>query len=285
MAKVLRADSKDLGGFKVSRILPNREKKMVGPFIFFDHMGPAIFEPGQGIDVRPHPHIGLATITYLFEGSILHRDSLGYVQEIHPGDVNWMTAGKGIVHSERQTIAQKGQQQRLNGLQLWLALPKEKSEIEPSFQHVPAKDLPNIHRDKIHLCLIAGEAFGYTSPVRVHSPLFYLDCMAQAGGQVAKPATQVECAVYLQVGRVTVGDQDYEAGDFILLSESDENIIALSASRFIMIGGPAFTEVPTIFWNFVAFDPERMEAAKAQWREGKFPRIPNDHDEYIPLPD
>jgi hypothetical protein len=285
MAKALLSDTKNLGDFNVSRSLPNQQKKMVGPFIFFDHMGPAELQPGQGIDVRPHPHIGLSTLTYLFEGSMLHRDSLGYVQEIHPGDVNWMTAGKGIVHSERQTLTMKGKSQRLNGIQLWIALPKDKTEIEPSFQHVPQQQLPNIHKDKLHLCLIAGEAYGYCSPVRTHSPLFYIDCLIQAGGVLDKPAGEVECAIYIQTGVLEVGGRSYSAGEFVLLDSNDKTIEAKELSRFLMLGGPAFDDTPSIFWNFVAYSKARMDAAKQQWREGKFPSIPNDNEEYIPLPD
>lgn len=285
MGKKLEGHSKDLGGFSVKRFLPNPEKFMVGPFIFFDHMGPAELVSGQGIDVRPHPHIGLSTLTYLFEGSLLHRDSLGYVQEIHPGDVNWMTAGKGVVHSERQTLMAKNSLQRLNGIQLWIALPKDKAEIEPGFQHIPHSQLPNIHHDKIHLCLIAGEAYGYTSPVRTYSPLFYLDCLAQPGGIVDKPEGDVECAVYVQLGDVSISGERYSAGDFILLDRGDTCIKSNEVSHFLIIGGPAFTEQPKIFWNFVAYTDERMEAAKQQWRDGNFPDVPQDKEEFIPLPD
>jgi len=294
MATLLEADKKDLGGFSVARILPNPIKKMVGPFIFFDHMGPAEFKPGDGINVRPHPHIGLSTLSYLFEGSMLHRDSLGIVQEIHPGDVNWMTAGKGIVHSERQSLEVKGKTQRLNGIQSWLALPRHKTEIEPSFQHVSKHELPNIHRDKLHLRLIAGEAYGYVSPVRTHSPMFYLDILAQAGAIVDRPSidplgidqakTSTECAVYVQSGILTIGEQEILAGDFALLDDNETQIVSKSSSRFLLLGGSKFEQEPKLFWNFVAYDTERMEAAKRQWREGQFPIIPHDHEEFIPLP-
>ena len=180
MALHLSGNQKDLDGFSVTRILPHAEKRMVGPFIFFDHMGPAEFKAGEGIDVRPHPHIGLATITYMFSGSLLHRDSLGNNLEILPGDVNWMTAGKGIVHSERETIEVKAKQHVLDGIQCWIALPETKAEIEPSFSHIKRCQLPHRMHDNVVMRLIAGEAFGMTSPIKTYSSMFYLDVLAQA---------------------------------------------------------------------------------------------------------
>jgi len=284
MTTLVSPNSKNLGSFSVNRFLPNSDIAQVGPFVFFDHLGPVEFAPGEGIDVRPHPHIGLATLSYLFEGSILHRDSLGFVQEIQAGDVNWMTAGKGIVHSERQSLDVKGQTQRLNLLQLWIALPKEKAEIEPSFQHVPRSELPNIHRDKIHMRLIAGEAYGYTSPVRIHSPLHYIDVMLQEGAELARPNPSFECAIYVQLGEIEINDSTFANGSFIVLGEQDQIIASNTTSRFVILGGPKAADKPILFWNFVAYSPERLHAAKEQWRKGEFPTIPNDNEEFIPLP-
>lgn len=284
MTSLISPNSKDLGSFTVDRFLPNAKLPQVGPFVFFDHLGPVEFAPGEGIDVRPHPHIGLATLSYLFEGSILHRDSLGFVQEIQAGDVNWMTAGKGIVHSERQSLDVKGRSQRLNLLQLWIALPKAKAEIEPSFQHVPRGDLPNIHRDKIHMRLIAGEAYGYTSPVRIHSPLHYIDVMLQAGAELPRPNPTFECAVYVQLGEVEISGNTFGKGSFVMLDNEDQVITSTTTSRFVILGGPQAQDKPILYWNFVAYSQERMNAAKEHWRKGEFPTVPGDNEEFIPLP-
>ena len=192
---MLKSHEKDLGGFSVRRLLPAANCRAVGPFIFFDHMGPAIFAPGQGVDVRPHPHIGLATVTYLFEGALLHRDSLGTVQEIRPGDVNWMTAGRGIAHSERTPPALRASGYAINGLQFWVALPREHEQCEPAFQHCPAESLPRVEGKGYSLLLIAGTAFGLQSPVNALSPLFYADLTLTAGGDFAVTAEHVERAL------------------------------------------------------------------------------------------
>ncbi|MDX3775084.1 pirin family protein [Chromatiaceae bacterium AAb-1] len=284
MPLLLPSSSKDLGGFTVSRILPHMQKKMVGPFIFFDHMGPAHFPAGKGVNVRPHPHIGLATMTYLFAGSILHRDSLGSIQEVFPGDVNWMTAGKGIVHSERETLEVRGQQHELNGIQCWLALPPDKTDIEPSFIHITKSRLPYIFREKVMMRLIAGEAFNHSSPVKTYSPMFYLDAITEAGARVERPCAGMETAVYVINGEVQIGGQQFSQGDFVLLDDDDQYITSDTASRYMLLGGEKFQQTPHIYWNFVAFDKEKIEQAKQRWANGQFPAIPGDNEEHIPLP-
>src|SRR5690606_28394185 len=237
MARQLFADEKDLGEFTVRRILPNKDKKMVGPFIFFDHMGPADFPPGSGVNVRPHPHIGLATITYLFEGSILHRDSLGSVQEIFPGEVNWMTAGRGIVHSERETLEVRGGRHRTNGLQCWLALPRHLAEVEPNFFHYKKEQLPHIYHAQTMMRLVAGEAYGRVSPVKVYWRMFYLDIVAGPGATFEKPVGHDEAALYVVDGSVNLNGTTYDAGSFVLLEESDREFSTRDAARAVMVGG------------------------------------------------
>ena len=196
MATILNATEHDLGGLMVKRVLPQAKKKMVGPFIFFDHFGPTEFEAGQGINVRPHPHIGLSTLTYLFEGKILHKDSLGNNLEIEPGDINWMTAGKGIVHSERETFEVRANSHRINGLQCWVALPHHMAELEPSFAHVKKQDLPQIIHEGVMIRLVIGEAYGLSAPVKTYSPMFYLDVVASEGSVVERPNADQETGVY-----------------------------------------------------------------------------------------
>ncbi|WP_430460583.1 pirin family protein [Thalassolituus sp. LLYu03] len=283
MATLLNGEVKDLDGFSVTRILPHKAKKMVGPFIFLDHMGPALFKPGEGVNVRPHPHIGLSTLTYLFSGSMLHRDSLGNVQEIHPGDVNWMTAGRGIVHSERETLEVRSREHELNGLQFWLALPPHKAEIAPSFQHIKREDLPHRYAGKTVLRLVAGEAFGMTSPVRTHSPMFFADVVAHAGDRVSVPEQAGECAVYIQSGELNIDGQLFCAGDFVLLDTPDD-IQIQSSGRFVILGGEPFAETPYIRWNFVAYSRERIKQAEEDWKAQRFAVVPGDDEEFTPLP-
>jgi redox-sensitive bicupin YhaK (pirin superfamily) len=282
MAKRLHADARDLGGFQVQRILPNKAQKMVGPFIFLDYLGPAHFQAGEGINVRPHPHIGLATLTYLFAGRMLHRDSLGSIQEIQPGEVNWMTAGRGIVHSECESFEVRAQEHSANGLQFWLALPPEKAEIDPSFQHVKREQLPHRYLRNSMMRLIAGEAYGMTSPVRTHSPLFLLDVISQAGEFIDLPHAHWESAIYVQQGRVRIDGEEYHAGDFVVLD--NERIEVLEFSRLVLLGGAAFADKPYVRWNFVAYSRERITQAEDDWRAQRFPKIPGDEAEYTPLP-
>ncbi len=283
MAYLLNTREKDLDGFTVRRILPNTAKRMIGPFVFIDHMGPADFTAGEGIDVRPHPHIGLSTITYLMEGSLLHRDSLGNNLEIQPGDVNWMTAGKGIVHSERETIEVKSGQHKLNGMQCWMALPKNMAEVSPSFTHIKRASLPHHMFDGVLIRLIAGEALGLTSPIKTYSPMFYLDILAKPEKEISRPNPDQECMVYVLDGSVTIEGTPYEAGDVIIL-EDEQCINSTSHCRLLMLGGEEWPAVPLIEWNFVSFDRERIEKAKDDWREQRFPKIPGDDNEFTPLP-
>lgn len=283
MAKLITSHKKDLGGFSVSRIIPHIEARSIGPFVFVDHMGLAHFPAGSGINVRPHPHIGLATISYLMEGSMLHRDSLGTIQEIQPGDVNWMTAGKGIVHSERETIETRGSDHVLNGLQCWIALPEEKADMEPSFIHVNKAQLPYIHREKVLMRLIAGEAYGYTSPVKTYSPMFYLDVITEAGAVIERPCGRSQTACYVISGSVEIGDNTFEAGEFVLLDD-ESHITTLQNSRYFLLGGYALPKQPILKWNFLAYSKEKIEEAEARWKNGQFPTIPGDDREFIPLP-
>lgn len=284
MAFTIKSTRKDLGGFSVARIIPNIKQRMVGPFVFIDHMGPAEFPSGEGINVRPHPHIGLATISYLMEGSMLHRDSLGSIQEIQPGDVNWMTAGKGIVHSERETIETRGKDHVLNGLQCWIALPEAYTEMEPSFVHINRAQLPYIHREKVLMRLIAGEAYQYTSPVKTYSPMFYLDAITEAGAIVERPCGESETACYVIAGEVRIGTHSFKAGQFVIL-EDDVSIESLSNSRYFILGGKKLPKQPILRWNFLAYSEDRIKAAEARWKNQQFPVIPGDDVEFIPLPE
>ena len=283
MAIQLRGKSKDLGGFTVTRVLPNPLKRMVGPFVFLDQMGPARFPAGQGIDVRPHPHIGLATVTYLLDGKMFHRDSLGNKVEILPGDVNWMTAGRGIVHSERQSIEVKAKAQTAHGLQAWVALPEQFAEIEPDFVHVDGAELPHIFYQEVQWRLIAGEAFGCTSPIKTYSPMFYLDVLAPAGKALARPNPDQECLVYVLDGSIAIEAEEFSSGDIVLL-ENEQTIDTQSMTRCILLGGKQWPDIPHIDWNFVSFSQDRLQQAKEDWENGKFPIIPSDDEERIPLP-
>ncbi|MDN3652344.1 pirin family protein [Thalassotalea ponticola] len=283
MATALTAVEHDIGGLFVKRLLPNQQKRMVGPFIFFDQMGPSTFKAGQGINVRPHPHIGLSTLTYLFDGSILHRDSLGNHLEIFPGDVNWMTAGKGIVHSERETFEVRANNHSISGLQCWIALPEAMAELEPSFNHVKKQDLPHLIHEGVMMRLVVGEAYGLSSPVKTYSPMFYIDVAASKGSTITKPHPNQETAIFVVSGRVSINGTDYSQGEFVLLDEQDNDIVVNECGRFIMLGGQKFDVVPYIHWNFVSFNKERIERAKQDWIDGKFPSIPGDNKEFIPL--
>jgi redox-sensitive bicupin YhaK (pirin superfamily) len=273
---------KDLGEFTVRRVLPAIERRMVGPFVFFDHMGPAEFPPGEGIAVRPHPHIGLATITYLFEGQIMHRDSLGFVQPIECGAVNLMTAGKGIVHSERAGD-DLDTTSRLHGIQSWMALPEELEEIEPAFDHYPADTLPELEIDGATIRIIMGEAYGQTSPVKVYSPTLYLECVLPAGTRFSTPDGFDELAVYVVSGEVHVGTETCTEGAMAILRNGSTALLeADTDSRLMVIGGDSLGE-RHIVWNFVSSSRDRIEKAKNDWREGNFDKVPGD-DEFIPLP-
>ena len=276
----------DIGGFEVRRALPARERQMVGPFIFFDQAGPGEFLAGQGLDVRPHPHIGLATVTYLFDGEILHRDSLGSAQPIRPGDVNWMTAGRGITHSERTDAAQRAHTNRLFGIQSWVALPRAEEETEPAFVHHPAATLPAVAEDGVRLRLIAGTAWGLTSPVATASPLFYADARLAPGAALPLPDGHEERGAYIVQGAVEVAGTRFEAGRMLLFRPGDRLALRAEAegARLLLLGGAAMDGPRHIFWNFVSSSAERIEQAKADWKAGRFGKVTGDEQEFIPLP-
>jgi redox-sensitive bicupin YhaK (pirin superfamily) len=281
---VITPRNRDLGGFSVRRVLPAIERRMVGPFIFFDAMGPVVFEAGAGIDVRPHPHIGLATVTYLFEGEILHRDSLGSVQPIVPGDVNWMTAGRGIVHSERSDPRKRRAGARLSGIQSWVALPKRDEETEPSFAHHPAATLPLIEGDGKRVRLIAGTLFGSRAPARIFSDMFYADAALEEGARLALSPEHEERALFIVAGAVEIAGQPRAAGQLLVLHPGSEIVVtAREAARLMLLGGAALDEPRHIWWNFVSSSPERIEAAKADWKAGRFAPVPGE-TEFTPLP-
>ena len=281
---VVYARPRDLGGFTVGRALPSPARMLVGPFIFFDHMGPVDFVPGTGVDVRPHPHIGLATVTYLFEGEMLHRDSLGSEQFIHPGDVNWMVAGRGIVHSERISDERRSNGQKLHGIQAWVALPADAEAGEPAFYHHPVSSLPLIERPGVRMRLIAGNAYGERSVVPVASPTFYLDVQLEAAASLVLPDDHEERAFYLVDGRVSVGDREYEPRTLAVARPgATVTISALEPSRLMLLGGAHLGE-RFIEWNFVSSSQEKIAAAKQAWQARAFPVVPGDELEFIPLP-
>ncbi len=282
---VLTTNPHDIGAFVVKRALPKRERRHLGPFVFFDHLGPAVLAPGEGMDVRPHPHIGLSTVTYLFEGEIMHRDSLGFVQAIRPGAVNWMTAGRGIVHSERTAPELRGGGLRMHGIQTWVALPPDDEEMEPGFEHHPADSLPKSTVGGVKLVCILGNAFGLTAPVKVHSPIFYLHAEFPAGATLAMTDEHVERGFYVVAGEIDVGGTVYAPGNLVVLREgADVTLRATSPSTVMLLGGATLPGQRTIWWNFVSSDKARLERAKADWKAGKFPKVPGE-SEFIPLPD
>src|SRR5689334_17030331 len=277
----------DVGGFEVRRALPARERQMVGPFIFFDQMGPGEFLAGQGLDVRPHPHIGLSTVTYLFDGAIQHKDSLGSDQPIVPGDVNWMTAGAGIVHSERTGAAMRATGSRLYGIQSWVALPRDQEGRDPSFVHHARGELPVIADAGFRLRLIAGDGWGARSPVATSSALFYADAELEPGGTWPLPAHHEERAAYLLDGEVEVAGERFEPGRMLVFHPRGEAVLRAGAqgARVLLLGGAAMDGPRYLFWNFVSSSRERIEQAKADWQAGRFRKVPGDEKEFIPLPE
>ena len=282
---VILPRTRDLGdGFEVRRALPSMRRRMVGPFIFFDQMGPAVFRAGQGLDVRPHPHIGLATVTYLFAGEILHRDSLGTVQAIRPGAVNWMTAGRGIVHSERTPPEVRAKGGRLFGIQIWVALPSADEERDPAFAHTPAEALPVIDGGGARIRIIAGALFGARSPVQTLSELFYADAALATGARLELDAEHEERAVFVAEGSVIVGGEPFVAGQLAILRPRHPALIqAPGAGRVLLFGGATLDGPRHIWWNLVSSSRERIEQAKADWGSGRFPKVPGE-TEFIPLP-
>jgi redox-sensitive bicupin YhaK (pirin superfamily) len=287
---IITARERDLGGFHVRRVLPYATHRMVGPFIFFDHMGPATFLSNQGVDVRPHPHINLATVTYLFEGKIRHRDSLGSDQLIEPGAINWMVAGHGIVHSERTPEDLRRSGSRLSGIQCWIALPDEFEEIAPSFTHYAANTLPEFTMDNIQLKLLLGTAFNHQSPVKVYSDLFYLYAKLPKGSKMTFPLREREGAVYIVEGSIRVNGKIIDQYAMAVGKQCGNlELEALEESKIMLLGGASIGK-RYIYWNFVSSSEEKIKQAKTDWLPGpgatdRFPEIPTDNMEFIPLPD
>jgi redox-sensitive bicupin YhaK (pirin superfamily) len=282
--ELIEARQRDLGGFTVRRVLPADARQMVGPFIFFDHLGPAQFEPGHGIDVRPHPHIALATVTYLFSGSLEHRDSLGSVREIRPGDVNWMTAGNGIAHSERTPHAARAAGEKIHGIQSWVALPDGHEDLEPSFVHYPASSLPRRSREGVSLSVIAGHAFGMRSPVATLWPTLYVHVQLTPGSILELPNEHAERGVYVVQGELNIGSTKLAEGQLaVLQAGTAPSLRAVGEAQVMLLGGDRFPTPRFIWWNFVASSPERIEAAKDRWANRQFAAVPGE-TEFIPLP-
>ena len=283
--------ARDLGGFEVMRVLPAPKRQMVGPFIFFDQAGPAEFLPGKGIDVRPHPHIGLGTVTYLYEGDVHHRDSLGSDQVIRPGEVNWMIAGRGVTHSERTTAAARDAGSGIFGIQTWVALPKAQEDAAPAFEHHGKRALPFLEAEGVALRLILGSAYGETAPARIFSETFYADAELAPGAQLPLPEDHEDRALYIVSGAVEIAGTSYQAGQMLVFRPGDP--IAARAgergARLMLLGGEVMDGPRHIWWNFVASSRERIEAAKeawrtADWETGLFSLPPGDDEEYTPLP-
>jgi redox-sensitive bicupin YhaK (pirin superfamily) len=282
---IIEPRRRDLGGFEVARVLPYAKRRMVGPFVFFDHMGPAAFAPGipRSVDVRPHPHIGLSTVTYLFEGEIMHRDSVGSEQPIRPGEVNWMTAGRGITHSERFERARR-EGGRVHGIQAWVGLPQEYEEIDPAFTHYAADDLPVSHERGVWARVIAGGALGLEAPTKTHSPLFYVHLELDRGAHAAPDLPYPERAAYVVSGSIEVDHQIISERHMIFFSTgASVAMTAIEPAVVMLLGGEPIGE-RFIEWNFVSSSRARIEQAKADWRTGKMKLPDLDNSEFIPLP-
>ena len=272
------------GGFVVRRLLPDVKRRMVGPFVFLDHMGPHAFAAGQGIDVRPHPHIGLSTLTWLWDGALMHRDSVGSVQAIRPGDVNWTTAGRGIVHSERTPDVERAAGHRIEGLQTWLAMPEADAEADPSFQHVPAADVPQTRRDGVALSIVAGSAFGLRSPVRTCVDTLYVSADFGPGSALVLDAEHEERAIYPLQDGLSLDGQPLAAGQLhVLLDREPARLESAAPVRAMLLGG-APVGPRTVWWNFVATSRDRIERAKADWVAQRLGHVPGE-SEFIPLPE
>ncbi|QSN60758.1 pirin family protein [Caballeronia sp. M1242] len=288
MSSTIRAQLKphqhDVGGLMVRRVLPALAARTVGPFIFFDHIGPATLVPGKGLDVRPHPHIGLATVTYLFDGAIMHRDSVGSVQKIVPGDVNWMTAGRGIVHSERTPDGERAAGQTMHGIQTWVALPMASEEVEPSFEHHAAATLPQIERAGVTLRVIAGTAFGATAPTRTFSPTLYVAAHFAAGSELPLDTEHEERGVYLVDGDLTIDGESLPPQQMAVLATGVPAKLASANGAVVMLlGGARLDGARFIEWNFVSSSRDKIEAAKRAWSEQRMGQVPGE-TEFIPLP-
>ena len=283
MTQSIKPAEKDLGEFTVRRVLPHLDRRSVGPFVFFDHIGPAEFPPGEGIQVRPHPHIGLATVTFLFDGEIIHRDSLEYVQPIRPGAVNLMTAGRGIVHSERAGD-DLHETSSLHGLQLWMALPLDEEECEPAFEHYPASDIPEFEVGDVKTRLIMGIAFGHASPVQTKSETLYMECKIPRGSAFELPGNWRELGAYVVSGKVKFGTEEFEPGVmFFSQEDTGMSLLAEEDCHLVFLGGDPLGK-RIVWWNLVSSSRERIEKAKSDWKEGRFAMVPGD-TEFIPLPE
>jgi len=282
---IIEPRPRDLGGFSVRRVLPAAGQRSVGPFVFFDHIGPADFAPGTGIDVRPHPHIGLATVTYLFEGTLDHRDSLGSVATIEPGAVNWMTAGRGIVHSERTGAEPRARGHRIHGIQSWVALPRAWEETAPAFHHHPAASLPEFNRGGVRVRVIAGTAYEHRSPVETHAQTLYADLALAPGSALELPDEHAERAVYVAEGRIEIGGTPLAAGHMAVLEPGRVAMLSAAAgARALLLGGEPLDGPRHLWWNFVSSSAERIEQAGRDWAEGRFDAVPGE-TEFIPLPE
>jgi redox-sensitive bicupin YhaK (pirin superfamily) len=283
---LIEARPRDLGGFSVRRALPSPRRRLVGPWVFLDQMGPAELPLGSGLDVRPHPHIGLATVTYLFEGEILHRDSLGSLQPIRPGDVNWMLAGRGIVHSERSSAEARKAGVRVHGLQSWIALPREHEEDEPRFEHHPAATIPKLEREGALLEVVAGTAYGLRSPVGVLSPTLYVHARLDPGAQLAIDDSHAQRAIYVVQGTLGCDGRSFQTGTLIVLRPGKHvRVRAQGAARVMLLGGAPLPGQRHIYWNFVSSSLDRIEQAKSDWQNQRFPKVPDDEFEFTPLPE
>jgi len=284
ISQVIEPVTKDLGEFTVRRTLPDKSRQRVGPFIFFDHMGPAAFPPGSGVSVRPHPHIGIATITYLFDGIIVHKDSLGYDQPITRGAVNWMTAGRGVVHSERSPADLMANGSHLHGIQAWVALPIELEETDARFEHYPESEIPTVELPGVNLTIIAGEAYGACSPVKTSSETIYVEADLEQGATLETPGEFDELAVYCVTGGVTVDGYELQPGQMAVFEpHTSATIAAIVASKIMLPGGATLEGERILWWNFVSSSRERINQAKKDWLEKKFDEVPGE-TEFIPLP-
>ena len=278
--------ARDIGSFEVRRALPSAERQMVGPFIFFDQFGPVLMKAGQGMDVRPHPHIGLSTVTWVYDGVIQHKDSLGFDQPIKPGELNWMTAGKGIVHSERTPPMERTAGQKVFGIQSWVALPKTHEEIAPNFEHVADAALPLLTDNGRSVRIIAGSMYGERSPVKTASDLFYADVVLEAGARLPLPAEHEERGIYISEGSLTIAGERHEAGRLLVFKPGDEITLSTeTGARFMMLGGEPMDGPRYIWWNFVSSSKDKIEAAKDDWKRARFSIVPGDEKEFIPLPE
>ncbi|MER8384687.1 pirin family protein [Mesorhizobium sp. M1329] len=279
-------NAKDIGGFQVRRALPTARRRLVGPFIFFDRMGPAVLRAGQALDVRPHPHIGLSTVTYLFDGKIRHRDSLGTEMVIQPGDVNLMTAGRGIVHSERTPEELRGAPMSVSGLQTWLALPDGKEEVAPVFENTAALRLPEIDAEGVSGRIVIGAFSGLRSPVATASDTLYADLRLAPGASVKIPADAEERAIYTLEGEVSISGDRFPAERLLVFRPGDEVVVSSEGgAHFMLFGGASLGSKRYIWWNFVSSSKERIEQAKEEWKTGRFDIVPGDEQEFIPLPE